>query len=169
MVIFSKSSPYSKQSTSYPPTLPDDYMTLKVFLLHLGRQLLFAGGLSSGLEPLRDGPHLVFRPKVPELVKEVDDFVFPLKGVGLLFEPTKVVQDVELLPTLGKVDFSVKGVAVAEVDKGQVLQNQAHIRDARWTAKNNIRLILNVQNLPKVVCYIKSIACQSKLHTSIYL
>ena len=40
-------------------------------------------------------------------------------------------QDVELLPPLGEVDFVVEVVGVADVDEGQVLQDQSDVGDAR--------------------------------------
>ena len=43
-------------------------------------------------------------------------------------------QDVELLPSLGEVDLVVEVVRVADVDEGQVLQDQSDVGDARRPA-----------------------------------
>lgn len=42
-----------------------------------------------------------------------------------LLEAPHAVQDVELLPALGEVHFAVNVIRVPQVDKGQVLQDQA--------------------------------------------
>jgi len=42
-----------------------------------------------------------------------------------LLEAPHAVQDVKLLPALGKVHFAVNVIRVSQVNKGQVLQNQA--------------------------------------------
>ena len=45
-------------------------------------------------------------------------------------EAPHAVQDVELLPALGKVDASVRQrVLVPNVDEGQVLENEAPVTD----------------------------------------
>ena len=95
--------------------------------------LFFAACLASGLESFRHRPHLIFSPEVPEFVEEIDDFIFPLERVSLLLEASQIVQDIELLPPFGEVDFSVEGITVADVDKGQVLQDQSHVGYAGWT------------------------------------
>lgn len=48
----------------------------------------------------------------------------PLLHLHLLEAP-HAVQDVKLLPALGKVHFAVNVIRVSQMDKGQVLQNQA--------------------------------------------
>ena len=55
-------------------------------------------------------------------------------------------QNVELLPPLGKVDLVVEGVWVANVDERQVLEDQAHIWDARGPVNNNKENIDNENN-----------------------
>lgn len=45
-----------------------------------------------------------------------------------LLEAPHAVQDVKLLPALGKVHFAVNVIRVSQMDKGQVLQNQASER-----------------------------------------
>lgn len=47
-----------------------------------------------------------------------------MRGYAHLLEATHAVQDVELLPPLGEVDFAVDEVGVAQVNEGQVLQDQ---------------------------------------------
>lgn len=47
-----------------------------------------------------------------------------------LLEAPHAVQDVKLLPALGKVHFAVNVIRVSQVNKGQVLQNQASGRGA---------------------------------------
>lgn len=42
-----------------------------------------------------------------------------------LLEAPHAVQDIELLPTLGKVHFAVNVIRVPQVDEGQVLQDEA--------------------------------------------
>ena len=49
-------------------------------------------------------------------------------------------ENIELLPPLGEVDFSVEGITVADVDKGQVLKDQAHVGYAGWTESTEKRI-----------------------------
>lgn len=42
-----------------------------------------------------------------------------------LLEAPHAVQDVKLLPALGKVHFAVNVIRVSQMNKGQVLQNEA--------------------------------------------
>lgn len=46
-----------------------------------------------------------------------------------MLEAPHAVQDVELLPAFGEIDFAVNQVWVAEMDKGQVLKNETPGRD----------------------------------------
>lgn len=46
-----------------------------------------------------------------------------------LLEAPHAVQDVELLPAFGEVDFAVNQVWVAQVDEGQVLKDETPGRD----------------------------------------
>lgn len=46
-----------------------------------------------------------------------------------LLEAPHAVQDVKLLPALGKVHFAVDVIRVSQMNKGQVLQNQASERE----------------------------------------
>lgn len=41
-----------------------------------------------------------------------------------LLEAPHAVQDVELLPAFGEIDFPVNEVRVPQVDEGQVLENE---------------------------------------------
>lgn len=54
----------------------------------------------------------------------------PLPPLHLhLLEAPHAVQDVKLLPALGEVDFAVNVIWVSQMNKGQVLQNQASERE----------------------------------------
>ena len=44
-----------------------------------------------------------------------------------LLEAPHAVQDVELLPTLGEVDLPVDLIRVAQMDKGQVLEDKTPV------------------------------------------
>ena len=118
------------------------FLSRNAYFRDLQDFLFFAACLAPGLESFRNRPHLIFSPKVSKFVKEIDDFIFPLERVSLLLEASQIVQDIELLPPLGEVDFSVEGITVADVDKGQVLKDQSHVGYAGWTRSTEKRIEL---------------------------
>ena len=118
------------------------FLSRNAYFRDLQDFLFFAACLAPGLESFRHRPHLIFSPKVSKFVKEIDDFIFPLERISLLLEASQIVQNIELLPPLGEVDFSVEGITVADVDKGQVLKDQSHVGYAGWTRSTEKRIEL---------------------------
>ena len=55
-------------------------------------------------------------------------------------------QDVVLLPALGKVDLVFDVVAVADVDEGEILQHQSHVRN-HWRTKKRDRISTFYKNM----------------------
>lgn len=54
-----------------------------------------------------------------------------------MLEAPHAVQDVELLPAFGEVDFAVNQVWVAKMDKGQVLKNETPARKRKGCHHQN--------------------------------
>lgn len=83
-----------------------------------------APGNVSGLNLQRQLPQGLLSQMVAEVIEKGDDVLIALQLIMHLLEAPHAVQNVELLPAFGKIDFPVDEVRVPKVDKGQVLENE---------------------------------------------
>ena len=74
---------------------------------------------------------------------------FELLKPSIVSSKAILYQDVELLPSFGEVDLVVEVVRVADVDEGQVLQDQSDVGDARRPAMGQEHKFLVYSRLRK--------------------
>lgn len=87
-----------------------------------------------------------------------------------LLEAPHAVQDVKLLPALREVDFAVNVIWVSQMNKGQVLQNQASERE-KGAAGQGLGKQVEVfvtpaqqERWPKAVPHLTTSSCCSRQH-----
>lgn len=89
-------------------------------------------GSAPGFQALAERPHLVLGDVVVELGEEADDVLVAGQLVLLLLETAQVVQDIELLPSFGEIDFAVNQIWIPNLNEGQVLEHKADVGNTRW-------------------------------------